>query len=54
MNKEIENKRNKQAVVDNNEQKKSEIESEVKEMKDMLKAVMKNTTKDSKDELLEF
>lgn len=54
MNKEIENKRNKQAMVDNNEQKKSEIESEVKEMKDMLKAVMKNTTKDSKDELLEF
>lgn len=54
MNKEIENKRNKQAVVDNNEQKKSEIESEVKEMKDMLKTVMKNTTKDSKDELLEF
>ena len=54
MNKEIENKRNKQAVVDNNEQKKSEIESEVKEMKDMLKAVMKNTTNDSKDELLEF
>lgn len=54
MNKEIENKRNKQAAVENNEQKKSEIESEVKEMKDMLKAVMKNTTKDSKDELLEF
>lgn len=57
MNKEIEKKRN-NAVINENSSintKEAQIESEVKEMKDMLKAVMKNTTKDTKkDELLEF
>ena len=55
MNKEIEKKRN-NAVINENSSintKEAQIESEVKEMKDMLKAVMKNTTKDTKkDELL--